>query len=181
MPSARPDLLKAARWLADHRSECRYSEGSDRESCVKVPYAYPFVSDCSAGVTAIYYWGNAPDPNAMNFEGDFYTGTLVAHGTLVAAKNVRDGDVVIFGPDTGWHAAFVMSGGSDPIVWSMGEQGDPRFYRVSTVEQAVAYVNHVTSCEVRYFRYSTTKVRGLGKVATVAQKVTRRLRLPFLG
>jgi hypothetical protein len=154
--SRRAQIIHAANWLVDHNHGCTYSEGPLRLSCVHKPYQVPFVSDCSAGIECLYSWANAPDPSELGYAGDPYTGTLVAHGKLIRASRARSADVVIFGPDTGWHAALVMGGGSDPVVWSMGEQGDPRFYRVSVVEQAVAYVNHVEACQVRYFRFNTS-------------------------
>lgn len=157
--SRRSEIVRAALWLVDHRADCTYSEGPERTSCVHKPYQVPFVSDCSAGVTDLYSWGNANDPNKANFEGPSDTGTLIAHGKPIAAKKVRSADVGIFGPGTGWHAVLVTQGGSDPWVWSMGEQGDPRLYRASVVAAAVAYVNHVDTCQVRYFRYDTS-LRG---------------------
>ena len=156
--SARPKIINAAHWLVDHRADCTYSEDSpERTSCIKRPFKTPFVSDCSTGVTALYYWGDSLDPNDLGFGGDPYTGTLLKHGRLISASSARSADVVIFGPDTGWHAALVLTEGVDPVCWSMGEQGDPRLYQGSVVEQAVSYVNKVDSCQVRYLRFNTTR------------------------
>jgi hypothetical protein len=119
----------------------------------------PFIADCSAGVTAMFSWANCNDPNDDNFGGDPYTGTLLSRGKVIAARKVRSGDVGIYGPGTGWHAVLVTQGGGDPVVWSMGEQGDPHLYRSSVVAQAVAYVNHVETCEVRWLRFNTA-LRG---------------------
>jgi hypothetical protein len=154
--SARPDIVKAALWLVANRAHCTYTEDADRVWSIKRPYHTPFFSDCSAGVTALYYWGNANDPNDADFVGPSDTGTLISHGKAIAAHKARSADVVIFGPGDGWHAVLVTQGGSDPWCWSMGEQGDPHIYRASVIEQAVAYVNHVETCQVRYFRYNTS-------------------------
>jgi hypothetical protein len=160
-PSARPRIVLAANWLADHERilrDCHYTEDSpERMSSVLHPFTVPFVSDCSSGVTALFNWGDARDPSKLNFRGDPYTGTLIEKGRLISASSARSCDVVIFGPYTGWHAAMVLEGGPDPLAWSMGEEGDPRIYRVSTIEQGVAYVNNVKSCEVRYFRFDTSR------------------------
>lgn len=155
----RARIVNAAQWLVAHNHQCTYSEGSDRMSCVHKPYAVPFVSDCSAGVTCCYSWGGAPDPNELNYDGEGYTGTLVDTGTRILALETRAADIVIYGPSVGWHAALVVKGGRDPLVWSMGEQGDPRLYPSSTVAAAVAYVNRVATCPVRYFRYPTNAVK----------------------
>jgi hypothetical protein len=157
--SARARICNAANWLVAHRLECTYAEKPPalRVSCVHKPYEVPFVSDCSSGVTDLFSWGGANDPNGFDFGGDPYTGTLVARGKLIAAHRARSADVAIFGPYTGWHAGLVLQGGADPLIWSMGEQGDPRIYRASVVERAVAYVNHVESAGIRYFRFNTSK------------------------
>ena len=151
----RARIVNAALWLVAHNHWCTYSMGADRFSCLHKPYAVPFISDCSSGVTDLYCWGGAPDPNKLNYDGEGFTGSLIKAGKRISPRAARPSDVVIFGPGVGWHAALVISGGADPLVWSMGEQGDPRLYPCSTVEAAVAYVNNVTSCRVSYFRYPT--------------------------
>jgi hypothetical protein len=156
--SARPGIVHAAHWLVDHREQCTYTEDApERVDSIRRPFSVPFASDCSSGVTALYSWGGAKDPNELGFGGDPWTGTLVARGRLISASSARSCDVVIFGPDTGWHAALVLEVTPDPVLWSMGEEGDPRIYRASVVAAAVAYVNHVESCEVRYYRFDTSR------------------------
>lgn len=154
----RKRIVNAANWLVDHRADCRYSEASDRLYSLHRPYQTPFVSDCSSGVTCLYCWSNAPDPNQLGYRGGF-TGTLIAAGHPVTRAEARSADIAILGPGTGWHAVLVIRGGADPLVWSMGEQGDPHLYPMSVVEQGVSYVNRVESCEVRYFRYDTRRLR----------------------
>jgi hypothetical protein len=179
--SAIPDILHAANWLVANHAHCTYSEGADRLSCVHKPFEVPFVSDCSAGVTDLFSWGGAPDPNDANFAGPSDTGTLLAHGDEISLHIARECDVVIFGPGDGWHAGLLVAGGGNPIVWSMGEQGDPRLYSLDVVEQAVAYVNGVTSCVTRWRRYDTTGVRYPARLTQAPSHPARRLRLPFLG
>ena len=123
------------------------------------PFEVPFYSDCSSGVTCLFSWGDANDPNGFDFGGDPYTGTLAARGKSIPARRARSCDVAILGPATGWHAVLVLEGGEDPLVWSMGEQGDPHALRMSVVEQGVSFVHGVTSCEVRYFRFDTSRRR----------------------
>jgi hypothetical protein len=151
----RSEIVRACLWTVANNHAATYSEGAERLYSLTHPYTLPFISDCSAGVTDMFRWGGARDPNGLNYGGDPYTGTLIAHGKLIAAKSVRSADVGIIGPGTGWHAVLVTQGGSDPMVWSMGEQGDPHIYRSSVVVKAVAYVNHVEDAQVRWFRYST--------------------------
>lgn len=156
----RTEIVRACLWTVAHNKDATYTKGANRLYSLTRPYSVPFLSDCSAGVTDMFRWANCPDPNDNEYHGDPYTGTLITHGKPIAAKKVRSGDVGIFGPGTGWHAVLVTQGGADPLVWSMGEQGDPKIYRASVVEQAVAYVNHVATCEVRWFRYNTNLVKS---------------------
>ncbi len=152
--NARKRIVHAAMWLVAHNKYCSYSEGPERTSCVHKPFKVPYVSDCSTGVTNLYAWGGAPDPNKLDFKGDPYTGTLVKEGRLIRASAKRSCDIVIFGPDTGWHAAMVLD---KDLLWSMGEQGDPRIYPFDAVLGGVAYAFNVEEkdCPVRYFRYDT--------------------------
>ena len=82
-------------------------------------------SDCSAWVTYCYAWAGARDPNELNFDGEGYTGTLLEHGERIAVGQCLPGDVVVFGPPPGVHAALIIEAGKDPLTSSMGEQGQP--------------------------------------------------------
>jgi len=44
---------------------------------------------------------------------------------------VQPGDVIVYGPGTGWHTAIIVEAGSDPLTVSMGQNGDPSYVRVS--------------------------------------------------
>ena len=91
----------------------------------------PITADCSAAVTLWYKWAGAPDPNGLNYNGTGYTGTLLGHGRHIALKDVLPGDVIVYGPGTGWHTALVVEAGPDPLTVSHGQQGDPNYCRVS--------------------------------------------------
>jgi hypothetical protein len=158
-------------WLVAHNKWCSYSEGPERESAVHKPYKVPYVSDCSAGVTNCYSWAGAQDPNGDDYRGG-YTGTLIARGKLedggktIRLSRVRSADLIFFGPATAWHVAMVIKGGKEPLLWSMGEQGDPRLYPLSAVWEGVAYANNceTSACELRAYRYNTRGKRGPGKI-----------------
>jgi len=148
--------VNAAQWWVAHNKWATYSEAGNRFNSLHRPYEVPLIADCSAGVTDLYCWGGAPDPNKLDYDGEGYTGTLIKAGQRINPRRVRECDIAIFGPGVGWHAAMAISGGSDPLVWSMGEQGDPRLYPCSTVAQGVAYANNVSECVVTWFRYDTS-------------------------
>jgi peptidoglycan hydrolase-like protein with peptidoglycan-binding domain len=91
----------------------------------------PCHADCSAFVTLCYNWAGAPDPNSNGYNGQGYTGTLLAHGTPITKDQAVGGDVIVYGPGTGWHTALIVEAGADPLTVSHGQQGDPSYVRVS--------------------------------------------------
>lgn len=131
MPDARNQIVKWAKWAVENRGRFVYTQDGRRMSCVHNPNAPTIYADCSAFVTYCYSWAGAPDPNGNGYNGYGYTGTLLAHGTPIGASQARPGDVVVYGPGTGWHTALIVEGGADPLTVSHGGQGDPNYCRVS--------------------------------------------------
>ncbi len=86
----------------DYR-QSRPMEGIGRAKRRKLPLTI----DCSAFVTICYNWAGAPDPNGLGYNGQGYTGTILSHGTQIARRNVRVGDLVVFGRGTGNHVCLV--------------------------------------------------------------------------
>ena len=127
----RQEIVKAARWGVANHAHFTYSEGPQRMEAVHRPYQTPIISDCSAWVTSCYSWAGAPDPNGLGYNGTGYTGTLLDHGQHITLAEVQPGDVIVYGPGTGWHTAIIVEAGLDPLTVSMGQQGDPSFVRVS--------------------------------------------------
>ena len=131
MPTTRDKIVAAAKWGVENHVHFTYSEGPLRMEAVHKPYQLPITSDCSAWVTNCYSWAGAPDPNGCNYNGYGYTGTLLSHGMKIPLSDVQPGDVIVYGPGTGWHTAIIVEAGHDPLTVSMGQQGDPSFVRVS--------------------------------------------------
>jgi hypothetical protein len=134
MQDVREFVVEWAKWFADNKEAHRfnYSEGPERMSAIGVwPIKFPVTCDCSAFVTLCYWLAGAPDPNGQNYDHEGYTGTLLGNGTEIAAGHVAPGDVIVYGPGTGWHTAIVVEGGADPLTVSMGQAGDPSYVRVS--------------------------------------------------
>jgi hypothetical protein len=127
----RDEIVKAARWGVANHKHFTYSEGPERMEAVHKPYQLPIISDCSSWVTSCYSWAGAPDPNGLNYNGTGYTGTLLSHGERIPLSEVQPGDIIVYGPGTGWHTAIVVQPGQDPLTVSMGQNGDPSFVRVS--------------------------------------------------
>ena len=132
MTDVRSQIVAWARWGVENRNGFTYSEGPGRMSGVHNPGPLPCICDWSAFVTYCYSWAGAPDPNGLGYNGSGYTGTLLGHGQLIQPNEVQAGDVVVYGPGTGWHTAVVVDANIfDPLTVSMGQQGDPSYVRVS--------------------------------------------------
>lgn len=157
MADARSEIVKWARWGVENRGRFVYTEGPQRMTQVAGPGTGTIYCDCSAFVTYCYSWAGAPDPNAQGYNGSGYTGTLLAHGTPITLAQVQPGDVIVYGPGTGWHTALIVEAGPDPLTVSHGEQGDPNYCRVSQDGRLPQ----------RYLRFDTTK-GGSGAVAPPA-------------
>lgn len=110
-----------------HRGQFTYEEVRP----MKLSARLPWVGDCSTFVTWCYWMAGAPDPNQANYDGWGFTGSLLQHGQHIGLAQVIPGDVIVYGPGSGWHTAVIVEGGADPMTISMGEQGDPSLVRVS--------------------------------------------------
>ena len=134
MTDVRNDIISWAKWFADnkHTHPFNYSEGPERMAAIgEWPVKYPVTCDCSAFVTLCYWLAGAADPNGQGYDHEGYTGTLLSHGHEIVFGNNAAGDVIVYGPGTGWHTAIIVEAGPDPLTVSMGEQGDPSYVRVS--------------------------------------------------
>ena len=131
MTDVRDTIVAWAKWAAANHNKFNYTEGPLRMSGINKPGKLPVNADCSAFVTLCYNWAGAPDPNGMGYNHTGYTGTLLSHGKKIALKDVQPGDVIVYGPGTGWHTALVIEGGPNPLTVSHGRQGAPELCHVS--------------------------------------------------
>ena len=127
MTDVRAAIVSWAKWGVDHHGQMNYQEVRPMNLSANLPWT----GDCSSFVTLCYWLAGAPDPNEMGYDGYGYTGTLLQHGQMISLDKVLPGDVVVYGPGTGWHTALIVEAGPDPLTVSMGEQGDPNYCRVS--------------------------------------------------
>lgn len=140
------DAQRAAmRYLMDvlltHRNRVHYAEVRPMRSKnitnvyqLKQRIAAPggLTMDCSESVTLICKLAGLKDPNDQNYDGLGFTGTLLA--TLPhyeQAGGAKIGALCVFGPGTGTHVAMVYERGSDPLLFTHGEEGDPSLHRLS--------------------------------------------------
>lgn len=92
--------------------------------------------DCSEAVTLICKLAGLEDPNGLGYNGDGYTGTLLNHlPHYYDPASAYVGALVVFGGGTGHHVAMVRERGNDPLLWSHGQESDPRTIRLSLERQ----------------------------------------------
>ena len=96
----------------------------------------PFTTDCSGFATLCYHAAGAPDPIGLGYNGQGYTGTLLAHALSAGrvytdVRKARPGDLIVYGPGDGWHVAVIVEPGTDPLTVSHGQEAGPQLVRVS--------------------------------------------------
>jgi len=135
MTDVKDNIVAWAKWAAANHAKFTYSEGPQRMSGIGHPGKLPVIADCSAFVTLCYNWAGAADPNGQNYDHEGYTGTLLSHGTKIPLAQVQPGDVIVYGPGTGWHTALVVdvsgANAKNPLTISHGQEGDPSYCHVS--------------------------------------------------
>jgi len=129
MNDSRQNIVAWANWGVANKAHFNYTEGPARmEAIGTFPIKFPVFADCSAAVTLWYWLAGAADPNGQNYDHEGYTGTLLSHGQHISLVDVKPGDVVVYGPGTGWHTALVVEIVNGNILTvSHGEQGDPSY------------------------------------------------------
>jgi cell wall-associated NlpC family hydrolase len=127
----RDKIVANARWGISHAGRDIHYRQSRPIDGTNHPYKLPLYTDCSGFVTLCYNWAGAPDPNGNRYNGQGYTGTLLAHGRSISKEHAQPGDLVLFDNS---HVCLVLVPGADPLLASHGHEGGPIAIRFS-VEQ----------------------------------------------
>ncbi len=93
--------------------------------------------DCSESCTLLCRLAGLADPNGLNYNGNGFTGTMLAnlkHYSNPAAADV--GALVVFGPGEGDHVCMVRKKGRDPLLFSHGTERGPFFVHFSDERKA---------------------------------------------
>jgi cell wall-associated NlpC family hydrolase len=136
-PKPRERIVAWAKWGVANTHAVHYSEAPVRSSWLAHPAGtLPLTTDCSGFATACYRWARLPDPNGLNYQRLGYTGTLLDHAAnhgriLTDVSKALPGDLIVYGPGTGWHVAVVVESGADPLTVSHGQESEPAYVRVS--------------------------------------------------
>ena len=90
--------------------------------------------DCSESVTLLCKLAGLKDPNGLNYNGAGWTGTLLDHlPHYYAATSAGIGALVVFGVGnpSREHVCMVRRTGSDPLLFSHGQERGPFFIPLS--------------------------------------------------
>jgi len=154
--SLRSDMVAQAEWGIAHEPQIHYAEKRPIPLDAFKAHRLPLTTDCSGFVTCVAYAaGVKPDPNGQGYNGQGYTGTLLAHLPHITRAQAVAGDFVVFGPYPGEHVVMLLQDGSatDPYVASHGTEGGPRKEKLST--------------EIAYFKSTVTYLRSVTAVSKV--------------
>ncbi|HEV8602467.1 MAG TPA: NlpC/P60 family protein [Gaiellaceae bacterium] len=135
MPALRSKIVSHANWGVRNRAQIHYLQLRPIDG-IGQPRKLPLSTDCSGWVTDCYNWAGAADPNGRNYDGQGFTGTLLAHCKRIDRDDLKLGDLVVFGPGDGDHVVLIATRGADPVVVSLGSEPGPIRLRLS---QEAAY------------------------------------------
>jgi cell wall-associated NlpC family hydrolase len=128
----REKIVAEARWGLTNTAAIHYKQDRPIDG-LNQRRKLPLYTDCSGFVTLCYKWAGAGDPNGLGFNGQGYTGTLLAFLTDVPQSQVKPGDLVLWARNgKGEHVALVLEPGSDPLLVSHGEEAGPYTVRFSS-------------------------------------------------
>lgn len=124
----------------------RYTEGGARfeivDNKIHNPRQNGLWSDCSSGVTDLYWLAGLPDPNGLGYNGQGYTGTLIVHGKSAPSfAALPTGGMVFYSTNgqTSTHVAMKIDGSN---VWSHGGDPGPSLIPYNYRSDIFAYRDH---------------------------------------
>lgn len=141
----RLNVLRWCEWGQQNTASFHYTESAQRDQMFHLkPGVIPaggIHADCSQFVSAVLHWSGVKGLTDTD-----YTGTLLRKGKTVSSP--VEGDVVIWGPDTGVHAAFYVG---DRFTVGFGHSpGAPNRVSLSAMN---AYFASVHEPMVRYLSF----------------------------
>lgn len=147
MPKVRERIVAYALWGVANEPQIHYRQVRPIDN-LDSPYTLPTWVDCSGFVTCAYKPAGASDPNGNDYNGDGFTGTLLAHLEHIDRTELQAGDLIVFGPGSGDHVVVVVQAGANPLLVSHGTEGGPAQLTLSQ--------------EASYHRQPVTFLRGAG-------------------
>lgn len=94
----------------------------------------PVTMDCSESVTLMFRLASLADPNGLKYDGEGWTGTMLAHlPHFTEWEKVHEGTLIVFGAYPGEHVVMVTRpNGDDPDVYSHGSHANHAIWSFKT-------------------------------------------------
>jgi hypothetical protein len=141
------DVALFALWAVHNKKRFHYLQYRPVQYAITKVMKY----DCSSFADLCYRVAGAGDPNGgqYHYNGWGNTDTLSRNGKRVPAALARPGDLAIFNvgkPLSTQHVAVVVQKDlKNPLLVSLGQEGDPSFCRASDDHRPVAYYRYDTT------------------------------------
>lgn len=149
--ATRAAYVKTLEWGVAHHALFNYVEGrpmplTSEKADFEAGKSEPIDTDCSGWVTgAAYLTPGCPDPNGLHFNGEGFTGTILAFCDHVPLADCQPGDLIVYGPlPSGYHvsAAVAKQPNGDWQTVSNGHQGCPEYCLHSAMAASQAAAGH---------------------------------------
>lgn len=140
-------------FLIPHNAQIAYSERRPMTNMGALE-TLPDAEDCSTASTKASKAGKLMDPNGLFYNGQGYTGTMLAHCRRIAQHQVQIADLVVFvnpAEPAGHHVCTVLEllPDGDMLLGSNGRPEDPRSVLLSVEAAAQASMG---ATEIHYLQ-----------------------------
>lgn len=97
----------------------------------------PITMDCSESVTLICRLSGLKDPNGMMYDGEGYTGDMLAHlPHFTNYDQLHKGSLIVYGTGTGTHVVMVTEpNGVNPEVYSHGSHASHAIWSLAQEDE----------------------------------------------
>lgn len=131
-------VVEHAQWGVANEPSIHYRQSRPIDG-LNQPHKLPLYTDCSGFSTCCYRWAGAPDPNGNGYNGQGYTGTMLASCQHISQAEAKAGDLIVYGNYPGEHVVIVQVPGADPMTISHGQEAGPMLVRHSVEVSAHGY------------------------------------------
>lgn len=116
-------IVEQARWGVANAGQIHYSEIRPIPYQAYKAHHLPITTDCSGFASCCYFAAGFPhDPNGNDWNGQGFTGTLLANSHHINASELQIGDLIDF---SNAHVVVVVNVGASIDIVSHGSEADP--------------------------------------------------------
>ena len=141
-PTQRRHLARLAEYLNHKAEQVLYAEVrpmstthlTESQLHDRLDSGRTITTDCSETVTLMFRLAGLRDPNGLRYDGEGYTGTMLAHlEHFTRWDEVHAGTLIVFGHYPGTHVVMVTHpDGDNPIIYSHGSHARSAIWDLAT-------------------------------------------------